>query len=139
MALAGLVAVGGCCAMLSERPERIARGRIAGIWIGENGARVVMRVDGRFEMSGIPRSALTPRFSEPPLRGENVSGSGTWTPVGDSGSVTTISLSIAAGGSFAEGTDAEELGVARSGEGPVLYFSTDPDKWYGFELRKTGS
>ncbi|MGW7415781.1 hypothetical protein [Streptomyces sp. NPDC054863] len=137
--LAGLVAVGGCFAVMSERPERIARAQIVGTWVGEDGARVEMYADGRFEMSGIPRSALTPSFTGPPLGDVIVSGSGTWKPVGESGSVALVSLFIDAGGSFAESTATEELGVARSGEKPALYFATDPDKWYGFEIRKTGA
>ncbi|MFD5369950.1 hypothetical protein [Streptomyces sp. NPDC127103] len=47
-----------------------------------------------------------------------------------------IILYVEVGGSFAD-VQVEELGVAESGEDPVLYFSTSPDEWYGFEIRKT--
>ncbi|MCX4731096.1 hypothetical protein [Streptomyces sp. NBC_01363] len=48
----------------------------------------------------------------------------------------SILLSIDAGGSFSEATETEAPGVARSGENPVLYFATDVDKWYGYEIHK---
>ncbi|MFI5768799.1 hypothetical protein ACIA74_09645 [Streptomyces sp. NPDC051658] len=131
-----LVAMGGCLAGFAERPERIDRTQIAGTWTGDGGARVELHADGRFEMSGIPRSSITSSFIDPPPGDGRVSGSGTWKPEGDSDSVDSILLSIDAGGSFSEATETEALGVARSGENPVLYFATDVDKWYGYEIHK---
>ncbi|MFD4034760.1 hypothetical protein ACFWVP_30710 [Streptomyces sp. NPDC058637] len=134
-----LVTVGGCFAALTERPERIEHARIVGTWTGDDGARVELEADGRFEMTGIPRSAVIFSFIDPPPGDGKLSGSGTWEAVGDSDSVASILLYVDAGGSFSEKTEVEELGVARSGEQPVLYFATLPDKWYGFEIRKTGT
>ncbi|MER5891813.1 hypothetical protein [Streptomyces sp. NPDC001876] len=133
-----LVAMGGCFAALSERPERIERARIPGTWGGADGARVDLYPDGRFEMTGIPRSAIHFSFIDPPPGDGKLSGSGTWEPVGDSDSVESILLYVDAGGSYSEETETEELGVAGSGEEPVLFFPTSSDKWYGFEIRKTG-
>ncbi|MFF8835667.1 hypothetical protein [Streptomyces sp. NPDC015130] len=131
-----LLGMGGCFAALTERPEKIERTRIAGTWTGDGGARVVLRADGRFEMSGIPRSAVHFAFSDPPSGDGRLSGSGTWEPAHDGDKVDDITLYIAAGGSFTD-TQVGSLGVAEGGQDPVLYFSTDIDKWYGFEIRKT--
>ncbi|MFE5945604.1 hypothetical protein [Streptomyces sp. NPDC056480] len=129
--------MGGCLAGISERPERIDRTRIAGTWTGDGGARVELRPDGRFAMSGIPRDAVTFSFIDPPPGDGKISGSGTWKPAVDGDSVDGILLHVDAGGSFSDSTETQELRVARSGEKPVLYFATSADEWHGFEIRKT--
>ncbi|MDT3728973.1 hypothetical protein ROS62_30575, partial [Streptomyces sp. DSM 41972] len=133
---------GGCLALLSEQPERIDRSQIVGVWTGSGGARVDLRADGRFEMSGIPRSAIRFSFVDPPPGNGRLSGSGTWEPE-QLGSVETdtveaIDLAIDAGGSFSDRSQMAELRVARSGWDPVLYFAVNVDKWYGFEVSKSG-
>ncbi|MEU8530832.1 hypothetical protein AB0C77_35405 [Streptomyces sp. NPDC048629] len=131
-----LLGVGGCIAALNEQPEKIERTRIAGTWTGEGGARVELHANGRFEMSGIPRTAVVFGFTDPPPGDGKLSGSGTWEPVGDRDEVDEIDLSIDAGGSF-EDKEFGSLEVAQSGDKPVLYFATDSDRWFGFEIRKT--
>ncbi|MFJ1589909.1 hypothetical protein ACIOD0_06595 [Kitasatospora albolonga] len=141
MTVPGLFVVGGCLALLSEKPERIDRSQIVGVWTGSGGARVDLRADGRFEMSGIPRSAISFSFFDPPPGNGRLSGSGTWEPeqLGsvDTDTVEGIDLAIDAGGSFSEDSQMAELRVARSGENPVLYFAVNVDKWYGFEVSKS--
>ncbi|MEU6943716.1 hypothetical protein ABZ957_00500 [Streptomyces sp. NPDC046316] len=134
-----LLGLGGCIAGLAEQPESIERAGIAGTWTGDAGARVELHTDGRFEMSGIPRSAITFSFIDPPPGDGKLSGSGTWEPARDGDKVVSILLHVDAGGSFSANTETQELGVAESGENPVLYFSTSPDEWYGFEIRKIGT
>ncbi|WP_329112228.1 hypothetical protein [Streptomyces sp. NBC_01353] len=134
-----LLGMGVCIAGLTEQPESIERTRIAGTWTGDAGARVELHANGRFEMSGIPRSAITFSFIDPPPGDGKLSGSGTWKPARDGDRVDSILLYVDAGGSFSETSETGELGVAESGENPVLYFSTSPDKWYGYEIRKTGT
>ncbi|MFF1506707.1 hypothetical protein [Streptomyces sp. NPDC058326] len=136
-----LLTMGGCFAALSEQPESIDRSQVAGTWIGDGGARVELRVDGGFEMSGIPRSALHFSFIDPPPGEGKLSGSGTWElgPHREGDSVENILLYVDTGGSFSDDSEVEELRVAESGEKPVLYFFTSPEKWYGFEVRKTGT
>ncbi|QES25045.1 hypothetical protein DEJ46_38265 [Streptomyces venezuelae] len=112
------------------------RTRIAGTWTGDDGARVELHTNGRFEMSGIPRSAIVFAFSDPPPGDGKLSGSGTWEPRYPGDKVDEILLYVEAGGSFAD-TQIANLGVAENGQKPVLYFSTNADEWYGFEIRKT--
>ncbi|MFB7397681.1 hypothetical protein [Streptomyces sp. NPDC056191] len=131
-----LLGMGGCIAGIADRPEEIERTRIAGTWTGDDAARVELHPDGRFEMSGIPRSAVVFSFSDPPPGDGKLSGSGRWQPAHAGDTVDRIILYVEVGGSFAD-VQVEELGVAESGEDPVLYFSTSPDEWYGFEIRKT--
>ncbi|MFJ9684997.1 hypothetical protein ACIRRX_04830 [Streptomyces bacillaris] len=141
MTVLGVLLVGGCVALFSEKPERIDRSQIVGVWTGSGGARVDLRADGRFEMSGIPRSAIDFSFIDPPPGKGRLSGSGTWEPeqLGsvDTDTVESIHLAVDAGGSFSRDSETVELRVARSGEDPVLYFAINVDKWYGFEVSKS--
>ncbi|MFF3839874.1 hypothetical protein [Streptomyces sp. NPDC001930] len=131
-----LLGMGGCIAGIADRPEAIDRTRIAGTWTGDDGARVELHTNGRFEMSNIPRSAVVFSFGDPPPGDGKLSGSGTWQPGHAGDTVDRILLYVEPGGSFAD-VQVEALGVAESGEEPVLYFSTSPDEWYGLEIRKT--
>ncbi|MFF0260500.1 hypothetical protein [Streptomyces microflavus] len=134
-----LAALGGCLAMFAVKPELIERTRIVGQWSGSGGARVELREDGRFEMSGIPRSAIVISFADPPPGKGRLSGSGTWEleEPSDRDTVESIRLNVDAVGSFTGGSEIAELRVARGGDKPVLYFATNVDKWYGFEISKT--
>ncbi|MFJ8844244.1 hypothetical protein ACIRFF_15225 [Streptomyces cyaneofuscatus] len=49
----------------------------------------------------------------------------------------SIPLNVDAAGSFSGRSRTEELRVARSGEKPVLCFSTHVDTWYGCEIHKS--
>ncbi|MES4892822.1 hypothetical protein [Streptomyces sp. NPDC096012] len=50
----------------------------------------------------------------------------------------SIELRFAAGSSFPDDCESTLLGVTKDGDHPVLYFDNDPDKEYGYEVRRTG-
>ncbi|MGW5213796.1 hypothetical protein ACWEQO_22000 [Streptomyces sp. NPDC004051] len=48
----------------------------------------------------------------------------------------TVELSFAAAGSFSDDPEFTLLQVQEAGDRPVLYFDTNPDKEYGYEIRR---
>ncbi|MEW9511974.1 hypothetical protein [Streptomyces bacillaris] len=109
----------------------IERAQVVGIWKADDGGRIEFTADGRFAMSGIHREAETFSFSDPPPAGERLTGAGTW----ELEHQRFIELSYEKGGSFSD-TETGSMGIAETGKDPVLYFSTDSDKEYGYEVRK---
>ncbi|MGC9442022.1 hypothetical protein [Streptomyces sp. WG5] len=95
--------------------------------------------DGRFEMSGIPRSAVEFSFTDPPAGDGALSGEGEWELDGDDGKSGAIELGFDAGGSFSDDSESALLQVKEAGDSPVLYFDTNPDKAYGYEVRRVTS
>lgn len=123
------LAVSGCDAAGSPSVDA---SQVPGVWTGDGGGMVEFMADGRFTMTGVPRDAVVFSFSEPPPGDGGLSGAGKWVidPADDA-----VELSIEAGGSFRDGEIAS-LKVAE-GEGPqVLYFETNSEKAYGYEIRK---
>ncbi|MGV9287857.1 hypothetical protein [Streptomyces sp. NPDC003719] len=91
--------------------------------------------DGRFEMTGIPRDAVVFSFSDPPPGDGRLSGAGEWELDGG-GTSGTVELGFDAGGSFSGDGESTLLQVKEAGDRPVLYFDTDADKAYGYEVRR---
>ncbi|CAL9458970.1 hypothetical protein SUDANB21_02607 [Streptomyces sp. enrichment culture] len=109
--------------------------QVVGVWTGSDGGRVEFRADGRFEMSGIPRSAVVFAFVDPPPGEGKLSGGGEW-ELADGDRSGTIELGFDAGGSFPDDSQSALLEVKEAGDRPVLYFAVDPDKAYGYEVRR---
>ncbi|MDW4897309.1 hypothetical protein ACFXOL_29320 [Streptomyces californicus] len=105
---------------------------LPGVWTGRGGGRVEFHADGRFSMKGIPTESIGFAFSEPPDE-DRVAGSGTWERVPDE---DQVQLMIDAGGSFADAAQVAVLMVAEDGPPQVLFFSTNVDKPYGYEIRR---
>ncbi|MFB8353344.1 hypothetical protein [Streptomyces niveus] len=123
----------GAAGCVSES-ERVESAQIPGVWSGADGGRVEFGDDGRFELSGIPRDAVVFSFIDPPPNGQKVSGQGTWSVKGK-GSI--VELIYDSRGSFAEGGEAGSLSVADSEEPLTLYFSTNSEHEYGYEIQKS--
>ncbi|MEU0957622.1 hypothetical protein ABZ353_35640 [Streptomyces niveus] len=123
----------GTAGCVSES-ERVESAQISGVWSGADGGRVEFGDDGRFELSGIPRDAVVFSFTDPPPKGQKVRGQGAWS-VKEKGSI--VELIYDSTGSFAEGGEAGSLGVADSGDPLKLYFSTNSEKEYGYEIQKS--
>jgi len=121
--------------------EKISAGQVIGVWEGDGGGRVEFGKDGRFEMSGIPRYAIDFFPEAPPGKGK-LSGQGRW-ELGSPGEGrkrdSDVFLYIEEGGSFSNGPDVGWLRVERGDENPVMYFHVDPDKEYGYEIRRVDS
>ncbi|WP_159392574.1 hypothetical protein [Streptomyces niveus] len=67
-------------------------------------------------------------------RAKKVRGQGAWS-VKEKGSI--VELIYDSTGSFAEGGEAGSLGVADSGDPLKLYFSTNSENEYGYEIQKS--
>ncbi|MEU0163044.1 hypothetical protein ABZ154_30630 [Streptomyces sp. NPDC006261] len=102
-----------------------------GLWKADDGGQIEFTSDGRFEMSGIARSAVVFSFSEPPPGDDPLAGAGTW----ELKNQRLIELSHEKGGSFSH-VEPGSMGIAESGKNPLLYFSTNSDKEYGYEVQK---
>ncbi|MFI7869408.1 hypothetical protein [Streptomyces salinarius] len=133
LCLAGTYALVSCGA---DEGGELGPAQLAGAWQGSGGGRVEFGADGRFEMSGIPRDAVVFSFSEPPPGDGRLSGRGEWELDGGDEKSGTIELLFDAGGSFPDDSEATLLQVKETGEHPVLYFDTNPDKAYGYEVRR---
>ncbi|CAL9521153.1 hypothetical protein [Streptomyces sp. enrichment culture] len=131
----GLFALVRCGA--DEGGELSSR-QVVGVWTGGGGGRVEFRADGRFEMSGIPRSAVVFAFADPPPGEGKLSGGGEW-ELADGDKSGTVELGFRAGGSFPDDSQSALLEVKETGDRPVLYFAVDPDKEYGYEVRRVRS
>ncbi|MFJ4824894.1 hypothetical protein ACIP5L_16625 [Streptomyces bacillaris] len=101
------------------------------MWKADDGGQIEFTSDGRFEMSGITRSAVVYSFSEPPPGEGPLAGAGTW----ELENRRNIEVMYEKGGSFSY-AESGEIAIAESGKNPVLYFSTNSDKGYGYEIRK---
>jgi hypothetical protein len=132
----GLFALQGCGA--GEEAE-LTSAQVAGVWKGSGGGRVEFGDDGRFEMAGIPRSAIEFSFIDPPPGNGRLSGRGEWNLRGDDDRSGTIELLFDAAGSFSQDTESTLLQVEKAGDSPTLYFDTDPDEGYGYEVRREGA
>lgn len=127
--------LGGCA---GEGRDKLVPRQVAGVWEGSGGGRVEFHDDGSFQMSGIPRSAIEFGFSEPTSGKGRLSGRGNWELEGNSRRSDSIELRFAAGGSFRDDAESTLLQVAKGGDHPVLYFDTNSDKGYGYEVRRAG-
>jgi hypothetical protein len=117
--------------------EKLKRREVIGSWSGDGNGRVKFSPDGRFEMSGIPRSAIDFSFIKPPPGNGPISGKGDWEM--DHGSPSSsLTLSFEAGGSFSDDSEVSGLRVIDSGDHPTMYFDINPDKEYGYEIRRVG-
>ncbi|WP_432056261.1 hypothetical protein [Streptomyces sp. bgisy022] len=127
-----LFALDGCGA-----PEggELSGAQVVGVWSGEGGATLEFGAGGRFEMTRIPREAIP--FSDSLPGDGRLSGSGAWT-LADSDRSGTIELVIDPGGSFADEGATALLQVKEAGKHPVMYFDTNPDRAYGYEVRRIG-
>ncbi|MFJ1730856.1 hypothetical protein [Streptomyces sp. NPDC088254] len=131
--LGGLFALDSCEA---GKAGELSSAQVDGVWKGSGGGRVEFDDDGRFEMSGIPRNAIEFGFTDPPPGNGRLSGRGEWSLVGDDDRSSTIELRFDAAGSFSEDSEYTLLQVEEAGDHPTLYFDTDADKWYGYEVRR---
>ncbi|MFD5681886.1 hypothetical protein [Streptomyces bacillaris] len=134
MAKAGLAAllIVGSATGCSTGPDRtIERAQVVGVWKADDGGQIEFASDGRFEMSGIARSAVVFSFSEPPPGEGPLSGSGTW----ELENRRSIEVTYEKGGSFSY-VESGEIAIAESGKNPALYFSTNSDKGYGYRISK---
>ncbi|MEV6119340.1 MULTISPECIES: hypothetical protein [unclassified Streptomyces] len=136
LVLLGVSALAGCG---PDEGAELGSGQLTGVWQGTGGGTVRFGADGRFEMSGIPRSAVVFSFSDPPPGDGRLSGAGEWELAGGDGTSGTIELGFDAGGSFADDSEATVLQVKEAGDRPVLYFDTDADEAYGYEVRRVTS
>ncbi|GAA3128900.1 hypothetical protein [Streptomyces echinatus] len=127
--------LGGCA---GDGRDKLAPRQVAGVWEGSGGGRVEFQSDGSFRMSGIPRGAIEFGFSKPPPGNGRLSGRGNWELEGDTRRSDSIELRFAAGGSFRDDSESTLLQVAKGGDHPSLYFDTNSDKGYGYEVRRTG-
>ncbi|MEF9906432.1 hypothetical protein [Streptomyces sp. P9-A2] len=130
--LGGLFALEACTGPSGELTAQ----EVAGVWKGSGGGRVEFDGDGTFTMSGIPQSAIEFSFIDPPPGKGNLSGRGEWNLRGDDDRSGTIELSFAAAGSFSDDSASTLLQVEETGDRPKLYFDTDPDKGYGYTIRR---
>jgi hypothetical protein len=110
--------------------------QVAGVWKGSGGARVEFDDDGTFEMSGVPRSAIVFSFTDPPPGKGRLSGTGRWSLYGNDGSSGTIELHTVLAGFSSADSVIGLLQVQDAGDHPSLYFDTDVDKKYGFEIHR---
>ncbi|CAL9477299.1 hypothetical protein SUDANB15_02945 [Streptomyces sp. enrichment culture] len=133
--LIGLFALVRCGA--NEGGE-LSPAQVTGVWTGADGGRVEFGADERFEMSGIPRSAVVFAFTDPPPGEGKLSGGGEW-ELADGDRSGTVELGFDAGGSFSDDSQSALLEVKETGDRPVLYFAVDPDKEYGYEVRRVRS
>ncbi|MET9054023.1 hypothetical protein ABZW50_23045 [Streptomyces bacillaris] len=122
-------ALGGCSAAGTTAVDTAG---LPGVWTGSGGGRVDFHADGRFSMKGIPAESIGFAFGEPPDE-DRVAGSGTWEQDTDE---DRLNLMIDAGGSFTDAKQMAVLMVAEDGPPQVLFFSTNVDKPYGYEIRK---
>lgn len=129
--LGGLFALDSCGV---GKADELSSAQVAGVWKGSGGGRVEFD-DGRFEMSGIPRDAIEFSFIDPPPGNGRLSGRGEWSLVGDDDRSSTIELRFDVAGSFS-GFEATLLQVEEAGDHPTLYFDTDADKGYGYEVHR---
>ncbi|MFI0168540.1 hypothetical protein ACH4PW_27485 [Streptomyces sp. NPDC017082] len=118
--------------------DKLAARQVAGVWQGSDGGRVEFHDDGTFRMSGIPRSAVEFGFGKPTTGTGRLSGRGDWELEGNTGRSDSIELRFSAGGSFRDDSESTLLQVTKSGDHPVLYFDINPDKGYGYEVRRAG-
>ncbi|MEU1217032.1 hypothetical protein ACFYSH_24270 [Streptomyces sp. NPDC005791] len=95
------------------------------------GLRCLHQTRGGFR--GIPTESIGFAFGEPPAE-DRVAGAGTWER--DDIDEDSLNLMIDAGGSFADADQIAVLMVAKDGSPQVLFFSTNVDKPYGYEIRK---
>ena len=119
--------------------ETLDSKQVVGVWEGSGGGRVQFHENGRFEMSGIPRNALAFSFVDPPPGKGKISGEGTWELEGGRDQGGSIELLIAKGGSFSDDSESALLQIQRGGDKPEMYFDADPDKEYGYEVRRVAS
>ncbi|GAA2776217.1 hypothetical protein GCM10010521_63690 [Streptomyces rameus] len=127
--------LGGCA---GDGRDKLVPREVAGVWKGPGGGRVEFQGDGTFRMSGIPRSAVEFGFSKPTTGSGPLSGRGSWELEGNTRRSDSVELRFAAGGSFRDDSESTLLRVAKGGDRPVLYFDTNSDKGYGYEVRRTG-
>ncbi|MER5844950.1 hypothetical protein ABT099_32655 [Streptomyces prasinus] len=130
--LGGLFALEACTGPSGE----LSAQEVAGVWKGSGGGWVEFVDDGTFTMSGIPQSAIDFSFIDPPPGRGNLSGRGEWNLRGDADRSGTIELSFAATGSFSGGPEFTFLQVEEAGDRPKLYFDTNPDRGYGYTIRR---
>ncbi|MET9562580.1 hypothetical protein [Streptomyces tauricus] len=111
--------------------------QIVGVWKGPGGGRIQFHENGRFEMSGIPRNAMALSFADPPPEKGRIAGEGTWQLEGGRDQGAALELLIDKGESFANTSETVLLQLQQGGENPRMYFDTNPDKEYGYEVRRT--
>ncbi|MEV8445686.1 hypothetical protein [Streptomyces parvus] len=107
---------------------------LPGVWTGSGGGRVEFHADGRFSMKGIPAESVDFTWSEQRNGATRVSGAGTWQQ--QDIDEDSLQLMFDAGGSFPTDEEVATLMVAEDGPPQVLYFSTNVDKPYGYEIEK---
>ncbi|WP_237725626.1 MULTISPECIES: hypothetical protein [Streptomyces] len=107
---------------------------LPGVWTGSGGGRVEFHADGRFSMKGIPAESVVFTWSEPRNGATRVSGAGTWQQ--QDVDEDSLKLMIDVGGSFPTDEEVATLMVAEDGPPQVLFFSTNVDKPYGYEIEK---
>ncbi|MET9730538.1 hypothetical protein ABZZ79_07705 [Streptomyces sp. NPDC006458] len=131
--LGSLFVLQGCDGGTSDE---LSSQQVAGVWKGSGGGRVEFDDDGTFEMSGIPRTAIEFGFTDPPPGNERLSGRGRWSLDGDDDRSGTVELRFAAAGSFSDDSESTLLQVEEAGDRPSLYFDTDADEGYGYEIHR---
>ncbi|MFF1548215.1 hypothetical protein [Streptomyces sp. NPDC058291] len=131
--LGGLFALDSCEV---GKADELGSAQVTGVWKGSGGGRIEFSHDGRFDMSGIPRDAIEFSFTDPPPGNGRLSGRGEWSLDGGDDRSSTIELRFDAAGSFSDDSESTLLQVEEAGDHPTLYFDTNPDKRYGYEVRR---
>ncbi|MFJ1798179.1 hypothetical protein [Streptomyces sp. NPDC088180] len=131
LALGLAVALSGCS---TAGTTAVDIDGLPGVWTGSGGGRVEFHADGRFSMKGIPAESVDFTWSEPRNGATRVSGAGTWQQ--QDIDEDSLQLMIDAGGSFPTDEEVATLMVAEDGPPQVLFFSTNVDKPYGYEIEK---
>ncbi|MFD1830566.1 hypothetical protein ACFSJS_12920 [Streptomyces desertarenae] len=137
MAALPLVFLAAFALLAAFDPEQalLKKADVVGSWRSDDGrGRVDFHADGRFEMSGIPRSAIVFSFNDPPPGKGPISGKGTWEFAYDEPS-TGIHLHIDAAGSFFDAEVASLESIKEDGR-TKMYFSVNVDKMYGYEIQR---
>ncbi|MCW8097788.1 hypothetical protein [Streptomyces tauricus] len=117
--------------------EKLDSDQIVGAWKGSGAGRIRFHENGRFEMTGIPRDAIAFSFIDPPPGKGRIAGEGTWQLEGGRDQGAALELLIDKGGSFSNASETALLQLQQGGENPRMYFDTNPDKEYGYEVRRT--
>ncbi|WP_086694029.1 hypothetical protein [Streptomyces recifensis] len=82
LVLLGISALAACG---PDEGAELGSDQLTCVWQGTGGGTVRFGADGRFEMSGIPRSAVVFSFSDPPPGDGRMSGGGEWELAGGDG------------------------------------------------------
>ncbi|MEK8142791.1 hypothetical protein NKH18_12990 [Streptomyces sp. M10(2022)] len=117
-----------------QNPE-LESEQVVGVWEGSGGGQIVFHTNGTFEMARIPRSAIVFSFVDAPPGKAGCPG-GAWELDGEGDTSGAVELHFDTGGAFSDDGESALLQVDRGGDEPEMYFDTNVDKGYGYEVRR---